>query len=78
MPKFRDPAEAYGHKLRKMCLERDLPEVVSEPIFGVSWLVEAFCHQRFDPLLGGGSSERSDAGIPPGAVDLALGADQWQ
>jgi hypothetical protein len=51
MSKFRDPAEAYGHKLRKMCLARDLPEVLSEPIFGASWLVDAFCHQRFDPLL---------------------------
>ncbi len=44
--------------------------------------MEAARHQRFDPLLGGGSPERTDARIPPGAeldvrrqagVDEALG-----
>jgi hypothetical protein len=29
--------------------------------------VEAARHQPFDPLLGGGSPERLDARIPPGA-----------
>jgi hypothetical protein len=42
-------------------LERDLAQVVSEPIFDIPWLVEAACHQRFDPILGGASTERSDA-----------------
>jgi len=63
-------------------LAHDLAQVVSEPIFDVPRLVEAACHQRFDPLLGGRSTERSDARIPPGAelnvrrqagVDEALG-----
>src|SRR5271155_2164446 len=60
----------------------DLAQVVSQPIFDISRLVEAARHQRLDPLLGGRSPERSDARIPPGAeldvrrqagVDEALG-----
>ena len=47
-------------------LGRDLAQVVSEPIFDVPRLVEAARHQRFDPILGCGSPERSDARIPPG------------
>jgi hypothetical protein len=43
-----------------------LAHVVSEPIFDIPRLVEAARHQRFDPILGGGSPERSDARIPPG------------
>src|SRR5208282_5907768 len=63
-------------------LAHDLAQVVSEPIFDVPRLVEAARHQRFDPILGGGPRERSDARIPPGAeldvrrqagVDKALG-----
>ncbi len=63
-------------------LARYLAHVVSEPIFDISWLVEAACHQRFDPILGGGSPQRRDARIPSGAelnvrrqagVDEALG-----
>src|SRR5580698_10859884 len=47
-------------------LARDLAQVVAEPIFDVPRLVEAARHQRFDPILGGGSPERSDARVPPG------------
>jgi hypothetical protein len=47
-------------------LARYLAQVVSEPIFDIPRLVEAACHQRFDPILSGGSPERSDACIPPG------------
>jgi hypothetical protein len=47
-------------------LARDLTQVVSEPIFDVPRLVEAARHQLFDPILGSGSAERSDARIPPG------------
>src|SRR5580692_2964282 len=63
-------------------LAPDLAQVVSKPIFDISRLVEASRHQRFDPILGGGSPERSNARIPPGAeldvrrqagVDEALG-----
>jgi hypothetical protein len=63
-------------------LARDLAQPVSEPIFDIPRLVEAARPQRFDPFLGGGSSERSDARIPPGTeldvrrqagVDEALG-----
>jgi hypothetical protein len=59
-----------------------LAQVVSEPIFDILRLVEAARHQRFDPFLGGGSCERSDARIPPdteldvrrqAGVDEALG-----
>src|SRR5580693_4873276 len=63
-------------------LAMNLTKVVSKPIFCVTPLVEAALHQRFDPILGGGSTERSDARIPPSAkldvrrqagVDEALG-----
>src|SRR5258706_12626832 len=63
-------------------LARELAQVVSEPIFDISWLVEAAGHQRFDPLLSGGSADRSHACIPaggglavrgPARVDGALG-----
>src|ERR1700683_1911385 len=47
-------------------LARDLAQIVSEPIFDISWLVEAARHQRFDPFLGSRSPERSEARIPPG------------
>ena len=59
-----------------------LAQVVSEPILDVARLVEAVRYKRFDPILGGGSPERSDACIPSGAefdvrrqagVDEALG-----
>jgi hypothetical protein len=45
----------------------NLAQVVSKPIFCVTRLVEAALHQRFDPILSGGSAERSDARIPSGA-----------
>src|SRR5579862_4634484 len=48
-------------------LARDLSQVISEPIFSISWLVEAARHQLLDSILSGGSSERGDARIPPGA-----------
>jgi hypothetical protein len=48
-------------------LPGDLPQVVSEPIFHIPRLVKAARHQRFDPILRGGSAKRSDARIPPGA-----------
>ena len=52
-------------------LARELAQVVSEPIFDISRFVEAAGHQRFDPLLGGGSADRSHARIPPGGeLDL--------
>jgi hypothetical protein len=63
-------------------LARDLAQVVSEPILCISGLVEPALHQRFDPILRGGSPKRSDARIPSGAnldvrrkagVDEALG-----
>jgi hypothetical protein len=44
-----------------------LAQIVSEPIFDIPRFVEAAPYQRLNPLLGGGSSERSDARIPPGA-----------
>jgi len=44
-----------------------LAQVVSEPILDIPRLVEAACHQLFDPILGGGSTERCDARIPPRA-----------
>jgi len=56
---FAVAAQALG-------LARDLTDVVSQSIFDVSRLVEAARHQRFDPLLGGGSGDRTHAGIPPG------------
>jgi hypothetical protein len=43
-----------------------LAQIESEPIFDIAGLVEAARHQRFDPILGRGSPERSDARIPPG------------
>src|SRR5579862_6648284 len=52
----------------------DLAQVVSEPIFDIPRLVEAARHQRFDPILGGRSPERSNARIPPRA-ELDVG---WQ
>ena len=63
-------------------LARDLAQVVSEAIFDIARLVEATRHERLDPVLGGGSPERSDARIPTRAqldvrrqagVDEALG-----
>src|SRR5579871_5909405 len=63
-------------------LARDLPQVISEPIFDIPGLVEAALHQRFDSILCGRSPERRDARIPPSAeldirrqagVDEALG-----
>src|ERR1700691_3452221 len=63
-------------------LARDLAEVVCEPIFNISRLMESARHQILDPFLRSGSTERSDARIPPGAklyvrwqagVDEALG-----
>src|SRR5579863_7364921 len=48
-------------------LARDLAQIVSEPIFDIPRLMETARHQRFDPILGGGSPERSNARIPPGA-----------
>src|ERR1700733_2781983 len=47
-------------------LARDLAQVVPESIFDISRLVESARHQGFDPVLGGRSTERSDARIPPG------------
>src|SRR5260370_5028620 len=64
-------------------LARELAQVVSEPIFDISRFVETARHQRFDPLLGGGSAHRRHARIPPGGeldlrrqafVDAPLGA----
>jgi len=43
---FRDRVERQ--------LARDLAKVVSEPILDIARLVEAACHQRFDPILGSG------------------------
>jgi hypothetical protein len=43
-----------------------LAQIVSEPIFDIAWLVEAERHQRFDPILRGRSTERTDARIPSG------------
>src|SRR5690349_11760120 len=63
-------------------LARDQSQVVSQPILGVAWLVEALRHEGFDSILGGWSTERSDAGVPSGAefdirrqagIDEALG-----
>jgi hypothetical protein len=48
------------------CEQGELAQVVSEPIFDIPGLVEAERHQRFDPILGGWSPERSYASIPPG------------
>ena len=45
---------------------RDLPQVVSEPIFDVSGLMEAARHQGFDSILRGGSAERTNTRIPSG------------
>src|SRR5258708_12360555 len=47
-------------------LARELAQVVSQPIFDFSRFVEAAGHQGFDPLLGGGSADRSHARIPAG------------
>ena len=44
----------------------DFAHVVSETIFDISRFVEAARHQRFDSILCGGSTERSDARIPSG------------
>lgn len=46
-------------------LTRKLSDVISEAALDITRLVEAFRHQRFDGVLCGGSSERSNAGIPP-------------
>src|SRR6202030_4036835 len=63
-------------------LSLNLAHVVSQPIFDIPRLVEAARHQLFDSILGGGSPERTNARIPPGAdldvrrqagVDEALG-----
>src|SRR5579871_6719093 len=46
-------------------LARDLPQVVSEPIFDIPGLVEAALHQRFDSILCGRSpSEAMHASHP--------------
>jgi hypothetical protein len=47
-------------------LASDLAQVISEPTFDIPRLVEASRHQRFDPILGGGSPKRGDPRIPPG------------
>src|SRR5271154_4367582 len=69
-------------ELRRWGLAMDLAHVVSEAIFDIAGLVEAAGHEGFDSILGGGSAERGDAGIPSGAyfdvggqggVDEALG-----
>jgi hypothetical protein len=44
-----------------------LAQVVSEPIFDIPRLLEAARRECFDPFLGGGSTKRLDARIPPGA-----------
>jgi len=64
-------AEPVVYKLRtstrSLTSGGDLGQVVPEPIFDISRLVEAARHQRLDPLLGRGPPERRDARIPPGA-----------
>src|ERR1041385_7275485 len=67
-------SKAYACWLRRLFaadfgarLARDLSQVVSQPIFGVAWLVEALRHEGFDSILCGWSTERSDAGVPSGA-----------
>ncbi len=73
--------DGVGNRVERR-LARNLAQVVSEPIFDVPRLVEAARHQRFDPILGGWSPERSKARITTGAklavrrqagVDKALG-----
>ena len=59
--------DGVGKRIGRAGLSRDLAQVVSEPIFDIPRLVEAARDQRLDPLLGGRSTERSDASIPPGA-----------
>src|SRR5579864_179034 len=63
-------------------LTRDLAQIIPEPVLDIPRLVEAARHKRLDPLLSGGSPERSNARVPPGAefnvrrqagVDEALG-----
>jgi hypothetical protein len=59
-----------GSELRMVSrdgLACDLAQIVSQPIFDIPRLVKASRDQRLDPLLGCGSSEGSDARIPPGA-----------
>ena len=48
-------------------LAGDLAQVITEPIFDISGLVEAARDQLFDPILRGGSPKRRDARIPPSA-----------
>jgi len=48
-PTSRTRSRAFG-------LALDFTEVVSEPILDISRFVEAARHQRFDPILCGGSS----------------------
>ena len=55
-------------------LARDLTQIIPEPIFDIPRFVEAARHQRFDPILGDRSPERSDTRIPPG-VELDV---RWQ
>jgi hypothetical protein len=56
-----DPAIQHSERRRSAPstmgegLARYLAQVVSEPIFDIPRRVEAACHQRFDPVLGGGS-----------------------
>src|SRR4051812_48242892 len=63
-------------------LTRELPQVISEPVFHYPRFVKALRHQCSNSLLRRGSTERSDARIPPRAefdirwqagVDEALG-----
>jgi hypothetical protein len=68
--------DGVGNRVRRAGLARDLAQVVSESIFDIPRLVEAACDQRLDALLGGGSTERSDARIPPSAeLDVRRQAD---
>src|SRR4051812_22106177 len=46
-------------------LPRDLAEKVPQAVFDIARLVEPSSHQRLDPVLGGGSPDRSDTCIPP-------------
>lgn len=64
---FHSQRPGVEDRVGRAGLARNLAQVISESIFDIPRLVEAARHQLFDPILGGGSAERSDARIPSGA-----------
>src|ERR1700721_4767451 len=65
------PRLSFAVSAQDLGLERDLTDVISQSIFDIARLVEAYRHQRFDPLLRSRPADRSHACVPPsGELDI--------